>query len=134
MDLDSWSAVKTLIETAKGGDARRNPDAISLEQMARQARHLPSTRRDLEKEDIRYLLRCAGGGVFNRGQDVRSVLASVDVPLVDALEASQWWPDMRWSRGLSPADRVAEGLRLMGVKAQLKVAGNRIIVELRSSA
>lgn len=133
MDLDSWSAVKTLIETAKGGDARRDPGAVSLEQIARQARHLPSTRRDLDKEDIRYVLRCAGGGVFNRGQDVRSILAAVDVPLVEALEASQWWPDMRWSRGISPVERVAEGLRLMGIGAKLTTAGNRIVVDLTAN-
>lgn len=130
MDLDSWAAVKALIETAKGGDARRNPGAISLEQIARQARHLPSTRRDMDKESIRYVLRCAGGGIFNRGQDIRSILAAVGVPLVDALEAGNWWPDMRWSRGISPVERIAEGLRLMGVSAQIQVAGNRIVLEL----
>lgn len=123
-----------MIKLAKGGSARgRNKadkDVISFEQIVRKARNVPGAP-DCSIDNLRGLLRCSGTGVFARGDEVRSYLAALDIPLVDALLGSQWWPDMRWGCGISDAQRVEEGLRLMGLRTTgVQAVGRRVVVTL----
>lgn len=66
------------------------------------------------------------------GRILRCVLSAADVPLVDALEILEYWPDPTLGPGASLATRVTAAMKLSGFpNAKLvTVRGRRVVVEL----
>ena len=131
MKSTPWEVMFSLIADAKGGDHRSDPTAKSWGVIAREARNLPGAPTEISPDSINYLRRLKGGGVLDRGPEVRALAAAVDLPLVDLLAAGDWWPDLRWGAGISTIQRVAEGLRVADVAfGRLRPAPGRIIIDL----
>lgn len=69
-------------------------------------------------------------GIPRDGRAFRALLAALDVPLVQALEAAYLWPDLRLGslRPMSNQDLLLEGARMVGLRATVKSQNGRTVV------